>query len=422
MAQTSRDITREAMIEKNSNNKMVVPQNKAISPSPAQLYLSSTTKEELAKTGINEITLKLVEMYLAAFSERSKEFNQHLNEIRKSYNNLNDRYAALKARQSKKNEAEKEANILQLIAKVKSGADSLETKIKEYESNSTLSRLSKDTLALISSEHLTMLYELDKSVVDITNIIFKRIKDALLLFKNEPSKEDESESKPINPLIKPAFLSGTGQMRIIPSINFLATKTVAKKGQGSSLSIHVFSSPSSDTSYLGDKINFFIPQASNLGFGFDYCDNFNSVEKDDSGKYINQVAIRFSGYYLNKRVSMKDSLGAAIKDINTIGLFHICLGGEFTKGNMFTLYGNLNLIAPVNGRTTYEQFFNTNLDLISFIDFGARTDFYLDPKSTDQHIVLGLGFILINPSMKNLYPTDDYLIPTLSVSFFKSLK
>lgn len=263
---------------------------------------------------------------------------------------------------------------------------------------------------------------LAQTSTDITRkaLLQQKERDSEALRKDSTKTYALSDQK-IEPLIKPAFLTGPGSLHIIPSINMLATKTCADSGSGSAFSLNVFVSATADTAYLKDKSNYFIPQASNVGFGFHYVQNFKNIRVDAAGNPTSQISTNFRGYYLNKKIPLIDSADGDLKEINTIGLFHVTAGLEYTHKNVFSLFTDLNVISTVSGRESYSQYFNTNDDATVFFDFGIKTDFYLEKNSTDQHIMLSLNFLLINESMKKLYRTSDYLIPTVGISYFKLL-
>jgi hypothetical protein len=436
--QSGTDITRKAMLNNKLQKDMVV---ETLSDDVSQIkpedysfdnkILNKMKDTVSCKDSCNTFKKIIAVMMLEKYKERDSIFTKKLAEVKTSITTVTAKYNSfvktLEEKSKKKDTSIKEyiSGNDALLKTINIKYDALVKEVGFYSTNTSLNNLYMDTLRVFEDTRIIKkIRETDSSITKMTTDIYvdikKVIKNNIKLKEYVKSVTEETEEA-IDPQMNPGFLTNITTPQFIPSINLLATKTTVNQGSGSSVTFNLFASAPTDTNYLKSKLNYFIPTASNFGFGGHWVNNYIPAGKNPDVKYTSQISTRFDFYYLNKRVPRLDSSGNSIKNLYTIGLAHMVLGLEYSYKNLCTFYGNFNLSSAVNGRDHYEEYFSTNTDATPFFDIGLRTDFYLDKKSTDQHILFNLNFIIVSNSVKKLAVTNDYVIPTIGISYIKSI-
>jgi hypothetical protein len=216
----------------------------------------------------------------------------------------------------------------------------------------------------------------------------------------------------------PSFVSAIGQ--ITPSITLLGQSNF--NNSRFFADVRVFTGSSEIKSKME---NLFIPEASKWGisigalYRFSFTGNTNNLNPKASNDNRNW-GIHFGLNYLGKDLSRTMKNLKDTSKIDTVrfdpGIFHFKLGLQhIIIPDFLSLYANYNVVWITQNYKAVKDAFKENNGLISFWDGGIKCYLAL-PKQKNLALVLDLGFVFTNTSIKSYTASDDRVIPNIKIS------
>jgi DNA-binding ferritin-like protein len=260
----------------------------------------------------------------------------------------------------------------------------------------------------------TQKLELEKDYKELETVVkkFEDDYDALQENLNGIEKGEKSEENAFAAI--PSFVSATGQ--ITPSITLLGQSNFNNSRYFAD--VRVFTGSSEIKSRME---NLFIPEASKWGFSLGVLRRFslNSESKtnkseDDTRNWGVHFGVSYLGKDLSKLVK-KDS-----NKVDTLrfapGIFHFKLGLQhIVIPDFLSLYMNYNTVWVTQNYTAIKEAFKENDGLVNFWDGGIKCYLAL-PKQKNLALMLDLGFVFTNTSIKSYTGSDDRVIPNIKIS------
>lgn len=421
-----------------------------------------TLEKELKGSNLARVRLQaeLLELKHATYKDAMGKLKSSVDELSKRVEQLNKNLTGMKGNAELSLETSDDSTIRQICIDMGVGKGAakivltdFEDPIKEVEKNLDLLGGQINVMKVVLdrpllSEHVEIINpdiekadEFHKKVNEAIEKMNKSIKegaDKLAKIENEitsaqgkiaeiykkypSSKKDKDNMEAIGGITQP--LGKMGQL--VPSISLLGFNNKSDENSSlvSQLKLFVGTSKEEQATF-NSNYKLFIPEMSNFGFtadfGFGFIPSTKSYKIDGEIKQpIKKLGINIGTYYLSKSLTMpKDS-----SEFN-VGTLQFKAGLQYILiGKVLSVYSNINSFFITNGVDKFQQSFNYDKKLRSFVDFGLEC--YLEladrSKAGGLFIDFDLGFIVAGGDVKSLVPGNDPLIPRIKISLVKGFK
>lgn len=276
----------------------------------------------------------------------------------------------------------------------------------------------------------TTMTELKKEIAPVITFLKNQkrlIAENRMLLYQEADKSNRNKKSLNEANTVPSVLNGFSDTYFIPTINVLAQRIVQKENTGTMYGATLFLSAeqaSKDSSENPDfrknsTYSILQAEASKFGFRLNYVHSYFISDAHHNSKRL-ELQGQFN--YLVKSLPLvkTDSAGTRQEaSAGSAGFLHFKLGPELFLGEYFSFYGNINYVHCVQNVFIYQDYFLVRQQGFFFINLGLNAN--LAFTNDQNNFKIGLDFIINNNEIKNLYRSNDLLIPALRFTYIPNL-
>jgi hypothetical protein len=272
----------------------------------------------------------------------------------------------------------------------------------------------KSHVNVLFSEYLAADKEFKKAYDELLAIYKTEV--AIIKADLKTEKKETTDAALLANFTKPLSSTST----IIPEINVLASKAVELDDFGILAQTKLFiSATGSDTNKINPATNFFIPEASQLGFMADFTFSFiNAGSQAANSK--KKMGVNLGFYYLQKQLLATET--GKEPTTFSVGALQARIGVEYILiKNMLAVYGRMNGIHVSGGVSDFKKYYNGSDKLEWFSELGLLSYLNLTSDKT-TNILLEFRFIPVNSYVKSITQTNEPYLSLFKVGIVKDFK